>query len=100
MDTFQKLGDAKTASLNIVAPPISSALIATAAGLAVAVPAVMAYNWILSRIDVLQEESDNFMERLDFMTRVEYPTGVPAHSDGQPTMPQDKPQSSFTTANA
>src|ERR1035437_4360303 len=77
MATFQALGDAKSASLAVVAPSISSALIATAAGLAVAIPAVMAYNWILSRIDLLQEEADMFMERVVFMTRTEFPAGVP-----------------------
>jgi biopolymer transport protein TolQ len=83
MATFQALGDAKSASLAVVAPMISSALIATAAGLAVAIPAVMAYNWILSRIDLLQEEADTFMERMDFMTRTEYAGGVPAKSGAE-----------------
>ena len=42
MNTFRDLGNAKSASLAVVAPGISAALIATAAGLAVAIPAVMA----------------------------------------------------------
>ena len=64
MSTFRELGNAKSASLAVVAPGISSALIATAAGLAVAIPAVMAYNYFLGRIDNIQDESDAFIERI------------------------------------
>ncbi|HXT20683.1 MAG TPA: MotA/TolQ/ExbB proton channel family protein, partial [Thermoanaerobaculia bacterium] len=45
-------------------PPIAGALIATAAGLAVAIPAVMFYNWITARIDEDQEEATCFSENL------------------------------------
>lgn len=75
MGTFHVLGKEKTATLNVVGPSISAALIATAAGLAVAIPSVMAYNWILSKTEAMQEEADTFMERIDFMTRVEYAHG-------------------------
>ena len=68
--TFQEMG--QSAKLDVIGPRIASALIATAAGLAVAIPAVMAYNWMLARIDALQEEADMFIERMDFMTRVEW----------------------------
>ncbi|MGH9745960.1 MAG: MotA/TolQ/ExbB proton channel family protein, partial [Candidatus Acidiferrales bacterium] len=44
MDAFAGLGDAGTASLRAVAPGIAEALITTAAGLAAAIPAVIAYN--------------------------------------------------------
>ena len=73
MATFQALGDARSASLAVVAPGISSALIATAAGLAVAIPAVMAFNWVQSRVETLQEDADTFIERMDFVTRTEHP---------------------------
>ncbi|MFH0938845.1 MAG: MotA/TolQ/ExbB proton channel family protein [Planctomycetota bacterium] len=69
MATFQNLGDAKSASLAVVAPGISAALIATAAGLAVAIPAVMAYNWLLGRVDELQEKADSFIERMGFLLK-------------------------------
>jgi biopolymer transport protein TolQ len=71
MATFQTLGDAKTASLNVVAPGISAALIATAMGLAVAIPAVMAYNAMLAKIDDLQEKGDMFIDRMTLMVRSE-----------------------------
>ena len=64
MSTFQVLGTAKSASLNVVAPGIAAALIATAAGLAVAIPAVFAYNALMARMDELQEQADMFTETL------------------------------------
>jgi biopolymer transport protein TolQ len=64
MSTFQVLGSAKSASLNVVAPGIAAALIATAAGLAVAIPAVFAYNALMARMDELQEQADMFTESL------------------------------------
>jgi len=69
MDTFRELGNAKSASIQVVAPGISSALIATAAGLAVAIPAVMAYNWFLGQIDDQQDIADSFIERLSVLIR-------------------------------
>lgn len=69
MDTFRELGNAKSASIQVVAPGISSALIATAAGLAVAIPAVMAYNWFLGQIDDQQDAADCFIERLSVLIR-------------------------------
>ncbi len=64
MATFQMLGQAKSASLNVVAPGIAAALIATAAGLAVAIPAVFAYNWLMARMDEQQEQAEMFIERM------------------------------------
>jgi biopolymer transport protein TolQ len=64
MSTFQVLGTAKSASLNVVAPGIAAALIATALGLAVAIPAVFLYNWLMARMDELQEQADMFIEVL------------------------------------
>lgn len=63
MATFQALSGAKSASLQVVAPGISSALIATAMGLFVAIPAVVAYNWIMARMDDLREKTGAFTEK-------------------------------------
>ena len=60
MTSFQDLATQHSAGLDVVAPGISEALIATAAGLAAAIPAVVAYNFYLSRIRVLSSELDNF----------------------------------------
>ena len=50
MGAFQKIGLTGAASLAVVAPGISEALVATAIGLAAAIPAVMAYNHFLNDI--------------------------------------------------
>ncbi|MED5373079.1 MAG: protein TolQ [Myxococcota bacterium] len=57
---FQKIGASGSASIAVVGPDIAHALIATAVGLAAAIPAVMAYNFFNSRIRVLATEMDNF----------------------------------------
>jgi biopolymer transport protein TolQ len=60
MNSFINIGSQKNASLDVVAPGIAEALIATAIGLAAAIPAVMAYNYFVRRINVLASEMDNF----------------------------------------
>ena len=60
MNSFMSIGAQKNASLDVVAPGIAEALIATAIGLVAAIPAVMAYNFFTRRINVLSGEMDNF----------------------------------------
>jgi biopolymer transport protein TolQ len=60
MDTFKSIGARGSATLAVVAPGISEALIATAAGLAAAIPAVIFYNYFLNRIRSMTVEMDNF----------------------------------------
>lgn len=56
MDAFVRIGAAKSASLPVVAPAIGEALVTTAIGLAVAIPAVVFYNTIEKRIgDIVAE---------------------------------------------
>jgi biopolymer transport protein TolQ len=50
--------------LAIVAPGISEALIATAAGLAAAIPAVIFYNYYINRVKTMTQEMDNFSSEL------------------------------------
>jgi biopolymer transport protein TolQ len=64
MHTFQGIGLSGSASLAVVAPGISEALIATAAGLAAAIPAVMAYNHYTDKIRVLNSELETFSSDL------------------------------------
>jgi biopolymer transport protein ExbB len=54
------IGIAGQASIDKVAGPVGEALIMTALGLFVAVPAVMGYNWLLGRNRVLQDALRNF----------------------------------------
>jgi biopolymer transport protein TolQ len=60
MDTFKGIGARGSATLAVVAPGISEALIATAAGLAAAIPAVIFYNYFLNSAKTLVQEMDNF----------------------------------------
>jgi len=65
---FQDIGMQGSANLATVAPGISEALVVTAAGLAAAIPAVIAYNYFLSRIRVLRAEMESFAS--DFLNIV------------------------------
>ena len=58
------IGIAGQASIDKVAGPVGEALIMTALGLFVAVPAVMGYNWLLGRNKLLQEALRNFASDL------------------------------------
>lgn len=60
MGSFQKIGQTGAASLAIVAPGISEALVATAVGLLAAIPAVIAYNNFNSRIGQIEGDLNNF----------------------------------------
>jgi biopolymer transport protein TolQ len=61
MSAFHGIGTQGSASLAVVAPGISEALIATAAGLAAAIPAVIAYNYFVNRVRHWATEMDGFM---------------------------------------
>jgi len=60
MTSFHNIGVKGSASLATVAPGIAEALIATAAGLAAAIPAVMAYNYFLGQVRRLEAELSDF----------------------------------------
>lgn len=62
MNSFTALGAVQNASLNMVAPGIAEALIATAMGLFAAIPAVVAYNRYSEQVDRLVSRYENFME--------------------------------------
>lgn len=64
VDAFHGLGTAGTATLRAVAPGVSEALITTAAGLVVAVPAVVAYNSFAARARDFGARMDDFAREL------------------------------------
>lgn len=68
MGSFHKIGQTGTASLAVVAPGISEALIATAIGLATAIPAVVLYNNFISKIRKQEIALNNF--NADFLNIV------------------------------
>jgi len=68
MKAFRDIGNVGSANLATVAPGIAEALIATAAGLFAAIPAVVAFNYFNTRSRILASEMDNFSS--DFMNIV------------------------------
>jgi biopolymer transport protein TolQ len=69
MNSFHGIGLRGSASLAVVAPGISEALVATAAGLAAAIPAVIAFNHFMQKIRILDSELHNFSA--DFLNIIE-----------------------------
>ncbi len=61
MNSFRGLATVNQASLSIVAPGISEALVATAMGLFAAIPAVIAYNRFSTQVELLVNRYDAFM---------------------------------------
>lgn len=64
MNSFQALGNVQSATISMVAPGITEALIATAMGLFAAIPAVIAYNRYADQVGRLEVRYDVFMEEL------------------------------------
>ena len=62
MYALQEIGKTGSASLDVVAGPIGEALIATAFGIATALPAVLAYNYFLRRLRLNLTELENFSD--------------------------------------
>ena len=69
MASFQEIGLRGSASLAVVAPGISEALVATAAGLAVAIPAVVFYNYYNNELTNIENDMQGFSA--DFLNLVE-----------------------------
>ncbi len=69
MSAFRSIGVTESASLAIVAPGISEALITTAMGLFAAIPAVLAYNYFERRIKVFMDDMDAFI--IEMLNRFE-----------------------------
>ncbi len=68
MNSFRAISNTGSASLSTVAPGISEALFATAIGLFAAIPAVIAYNYLLNEIRKHENDMNNFIS--DFLNMV------------------------------
>jgi biopolymer transport protein TolQ len=79
IDAFHGLGTAGGATLRAVAPGISEALITTAAGLAAAIPAVIAYNLVGSSLRDFAARGDDFS--LEMLNAVERPVAAQAMAE-------------------
>ena len=64
MDAFGAIAGDQTASINALAPGVSGALLTTVAGLLVAIPAVFGFNFLNSRVKVMQTDLENFASTL------------------------------------
>lgn len=69
MSSFHEIGQKGSASLAVVAPGISEALVVTAAGLFVAIPAVIAYNYFSNKLEEIDTQTGHFTS--DFLNLVE-----------------------------
>lgn len=67
MITFAAIAAAGEVNVNSIAPGIAAALVATVAGLAVAIPALFGYNWLASQIKNLSNDSQVFVD--EFVTK-------------------------------
>jgi biopolymer transport protein TolQ len=79
IDAFHGLGTAGGATLRAVAPGISEALITTAAGLAAAIPAVIAYNLIGGSIREFAARGDDFA--LEMLNSIEHQSAIAATAE-------------------
>ena len=81
IDAFHGLGTAGSATLRAVAPGISEALITTAAGLFVAIPALVAYNQLTARVRVFAAATDDFCrELLNSLEEIPQRSAAPARN--------------------
>jgi biopolymer transport protein TolQ len=88
MQSFHAIGQGSGASLVVVGPGIADALIATAIGLAAAIPAGVAYNHYLNRLRRLDGEMESFIEDLVQLFEVYVSNEVPApRGSGSNRMP-------------
>ena len=77
IDAFHEIGKMGTASISAVAPGVAEALVATAAGLLTAIPAVIAYNYYLTRIRKAVFRAESFsIEFLNALLGRAKPAGV------------------------
>jgi biopolymer transport protein ExbB/TolQ len=70
METFAGIARANSASLTAMAPGVAGALIATVTGLLVAIPAMFAYNFMVTTIRTITQELDGFATR--YVTQIEH----------------------------
>lgn len=85
MTSFQDIGIMGAANLAVVAPGISEALVATAIGLAVAIPAVIAYNHFSNAIRIMENEMIYFSE--DFLDVLKRDLVKKFRSENSPSEP-------------
>ncbi|MFA5257820.1 MAG: MotA/TolQ/ExbB proton channel family protein [Opitutales bacterium] len=71
MDAFGAIATEKTATIQMLAPGVSGALLTTVAGLLVAIPSVFGYNYLLSQTKLMVTELENFASSLADRVEIE-----------------------------
>lgn len=66
---FVRISEKQTADITAVAPGIAEALITTLAGLLVAIPALVMYNYLLMRVRVIETQIDSVADRIAFIVQ-------------------------------
>lgn len=81
MITFAAVAAAGDVNINAIAPGIAAALLATVAGLAVAIPALFGYNYLLSRTEAIGADMQVFVDELEKRIAEDYAgdAPLPAH---------------------
>ena len=81
MITFAAVAAAGDVNINAIAPGIAAALLATVAGLAVAIPALFGYNYLLSRTEAISADMQVFVDELEKRIAEDYAgdAPLPAH---------------------
>ncbi len=85
MTSFREIGLKGSANLAVVAPGIAEALVATAMGLAAAIPAVVAYNHFSNKIQLMEDDMLQFSS--DFLNRLKTDLASPAGEAATGTIP-------------
>jgi biopolymer transport protein TolQ len=93
IDAFHGLGTAGAATLRAVAPGISEALITTAAGLVVAIPAVVGYNQLTARLREFASRMDDFGREL--LNAIENAALLTPPTQPQPPQPEEPRRRAF-----
>jgi biopolymer transport protein ExbB len=75
MITFASIAAAGDVNVNAIAPGIAAALLATVAGLSVAIPSLFGYNYLASKIKTISSDMQIFID--EFVTRVAEAYGAP-----------------------
>jgi biopolymer transport protein TolQ len=87
MESFSSVALQQTASIQTLAPGVSGALLATIAGLLVAIPSVFGYNYLLGRTRVMTTELENFASSLADRIELESGDGFAGTAPGRPLGP-------------
>jgi len=90
MSSFQSIGAMGSASLAVVAPGISEALVSTAVGLAAAIPAAVAYNMIVNRTRKVSLEIETFSQ--EFVNMIQRSL-LHSRKGAAPNGPESRPRS-------